>query len=327
MKKYLVITSIFPPTEAVKKFAERKDIHIIIVGDKKSPSNYDCQNTTFLSVKNKLNYKLEDKLPYNHYARKMLGYIYASKNGADIIIDTDDDNAPKDNWDFPDFNGNFDITEASNNISFLNVYKYYTDKHIWPRGFNLKDIKNENAIINKEKISNEKINVGIWQGLVDGEPDVDAIYRLIDNEKCSFNESIPPIVLNNNCYCPFNTQNTAIRKELFPLMYIPATVTFRFCDILRGLVAQPIMQIAGYKLGFTTSTVIQDRNEHDYLKDFKSEIPCYLEAYNVIEIVQNSISQNCTIKENLKRAYNSLCNNNIVTQEELVLLDAWLDDI
>lgn len=327
MKKYLVITSIFPPTEAVKKFAERKDIHIIIVGDKKSPSNYDCQNTTFLSVKNKLNYKLEDKLPYNHYARKMLGYIYASKNSADIIIDTDDDNAPKDNWNFPDFNSNFDITGASNNISFLNVYKYYTDKHIWPRGFNLKDITNKNAIINKEKISHEKINVGIWQGLVDGEPDVDAIYRLIDNEKCYFDESIPPIVLNNNCYCPFNTQNTAIRKELFPLMYIPATVTFRFCDILRGLVAQPIMQIAGYKLGFTTSTVIQDRNEHDYLKDFKSEIPCYLEAYNVIEIVQNSISQNCTIKENLKRAYNSLCNNNIVTQEELVLLDAWLDDI
>ena len=59
------------------------------------------------------------------------------------------------------------------------------------------------------------------------------------------------MVLGTGTMSPFNTQNTLIRKELFALLYLPTYVTFRFTDILRGLVAQPIMWAAGYALGFT----------------------------------------------------------------------------
>ena len=40
-------------------------------------------------------------------------------------------------------------------------------------------------------------------------------------------------------------------------MYLPTFVTFRFTDILRSYVAQPIMWNAGYRLGFTNATVTQ----------------------------------------------------------------------
>ena len=79
-------------------------------------------------------------------------------------------------------------------------------------------------------------NVGVWQGLADEDPDVDAIYRLTSDTPCYFNER-NPVVLAKGTVCPFNTQNTIIIKPLFNLLYLPTTATFRFTDILRGLVA------------------------------------------------------------------------------------------
>ena len=110
-------------------------------------------------------------------------------------------------------------------------------------------------------------------------------------------------------------------------MYLPAFVTFRFTDILRGLVAQPIMWIKGYYLGFTKATVAQERNPHNYLNDFESEIPCYLMAEKVIDIVLNAIKTEYSIAENLYLSYTALFKNGIVTKQETELVSLWLSDI
>lgn len=321
--KYIVITSIFEPTESVKKFAQTQGYKVIVVGDKKSPSIYECDNVDFISVNDKLNLELETVLPFNHYCRKMLGYLSAMQQGAELIYDTDDDNSPKENWHIPSFEGKFNTVEA--NQGFVNVYNFYTEQKIWPRGFPLNLINNPK----KTKISPnpQPCKVGIWQGLADGDPDVDAIYRLIDNTECLFDEKKLPLVFRQGALCPFNSQNTAFIKELFPLLYLPATVTFRFTDILRGLVAQPIMWNYGYELGFTTATVYQDRNIHNYLKDFESEIPCYLYAEKVIEIATKSIVHNADIYENLYNVYKGLYENNLVKEEELKILTHWIKDV
>ena len=70
----------------------------------------------------------------------------------------------------------------------------------------------------------------------------------------------------------------------FALLYLPAHVTFRFTDILRGLVAQPILWAAGYQLGFTRATVVQERNPHELLEDFESESPGYLRVEKIVDI-------------------------------------------
>jgi hypothetical protein len=170
------------------------------------------------------------------------------------------------------------------------------------------------------------VKVGVWQGLADGDPDVDAIYRLTDNRPCYFRER-DPLVLGRGTFAPFNSQNTLFFQELFPLLYLPAHVTFRFTDILRGLVAQPIMWEAGYQLGFTSATVVQERNPHDYLKDFESEIPCYLLAQKVVDVVSASVRKSVGISDNLFNAYEALLKKDIVRAEELGVLTAWLEDI
>jgi len=319
MKKYIVITSIFAPSAAVCKFAELNEYQLVVVGDLKSPKEWECENVIYLGVKEQkeLGFPIHDQLPYNHYCRKMIGYLYAIQNGAEIIVDTDDDNLPYEDWSFPSFSGEFEsIAKAQ---GFYNIYSDFTKQKIWPRGLPL-------SLINEQKDfsrSTGNYEIGIWQGLADGDPDVDAIYRLVDNTPCTF-EKRAPIILEEGTICPFNSQNTAFRKEFFPLLYLPSFVTFRFTDILRGLVAQPILWKAGFNLGFAEATVFQARNAHNYLRDFESEIPMYLQTEKVVKITLECISENNSISANLLAAYKGLLIEGIVQQCEVDLLETWL---
>jgi hypothetical protein len=260
-----------------------------------------------------------DKLPYNHYGRKMIGYLFAVGAGADMIIDTDDDNIPKAGWTFPSFDGSYETIAADQ--GFVNIYSSFTKRRIWPRGLPLDRIH-----VPALPATIQDASVGIWQGLADGDPDVDAIYRLVSNEPCYFDDRAP-LTLSPGTLSPFNSQNTAVRPQLFPLLYLPAFVTFRFTDILRGWVAQPIMWAAGYRLGFLGATVVQERNPHDYTKDFESEVPCYLHANKVYDAVSKAVSPDSSVTENLRSSYSALHEIEIVTAAELDLLDAWLGDL
>lgn len=324
MRKHIVITSIFDPTEAVFAFSKMDDYQLVVVGDKKTPEDWHCNNVDYISIaqQKSFDFELAKVLPYNHYCRKMLGYLKSIKDGADYIIDTDDDNIPKDNWNFPKFEQQYDC--ISENMGFINIYQLYTKQKIWARGLPLTLINTEFDL--DKNLFRKECKVGIWQGLADEDPDVDAIYRLTSDTACYFKER-KPVVLSIGTISPFNTQNTIIRKELFPLMYLPTYVTFRFTDILRGLVAQPIMWLYDYQLGFINATVVQKRNPHDYMKDFLSEIPMYQHCEKVIDLVSNSISKTESIETNLYYAYNSLLKENIVSEKEMITLEAWLKDI
>ncbi len=323
MKNAIVITSIFKPTEAIVAFSKMTGHNLIVIGDKKTPAGWQCDNVDFISVaiQEKLDFEIAKILPFNHYCRKMLGYLTAIKNGATCIIDTDDDNIPKPGWHFPDFDNRFDCVPESK--GFVNIYQLFTAQKIWPRGLPL-NLINKNFNLEKQLVSHA-CKVGIWQALADEDPDVDAVYRLTDDTPCYFNQRAP-VVLGTRTVSPFNSQNTMIRKELFPLLYLPTFVTFRFTDILRGLVAQPIMWLYGYHLGFTDATVVQKRNPHNYMDDFVSEMPMYEHSEKVVELVCAVISQSDTIENNLLRAYNSLLKANIVCEKEIITLKAWLND-
>lgn len=320
----IVITSIFNPTEAVSAFSLNKAYKLVVVGDKKTPKDWSYEGVDYLSVDDQqsIGSYLKDLLPYNHYCRKMMGYIYAIKNGSEVIVDTDDDNIPNSDWNFPNFQDEFDFIKGKN--GFVNIYELFTEQKIWPRGLPLRLINTKFDLSNS--VINQEARVGVWQGLADEDPDVDAIYRLTNNAPCYFDRR-KPVVLDKGAITPFNSQNTAFRKELFPLLYLPTYVTFRFTDILRGLVAQPIMWLYDYHLGITDATVIQKRNPHDYFKDFVSEIPMYQYSEDVVDLVTGSTRASSSIEENLFVAYEALNTKGIVEAKELQVLNAWLKDI
>ena len=325
-RRFIAITTIFPPTDAVKRFSQLNDWQLVVAGDRKTPADWKCDRTIFLSLQDqeRSDFSLGKMLPQNHYCRKMMGYLKAMALGAEVIADTDDDNLPKPDWGFPRFDGSHLVSRPG--PRFVNIYRSFTDMHIWPRGFPLDLISSKESVLSDDELEEKVVKVGVWQGLADNDPDVDAIYRLTSNEPCTF-RTRREIVLGAGSACPFNSQNTAFRRELFPLMYLPGFVTFRFTDILRSLVAQPIMWSKGYLLGVSSPTVVQERNPHDYMRDFESEIPCFMHSKKAVGIVSDAITPRASVSENLVEAYGALLKNGIVVEKELELLSVWLKDL
>jgi len=326
MNQYIVITSIYQPTKAVKGFASLPDWHTIVVGDRKSPSDWDCAGVDFLSVNQQtsLDFKLSHLLPFNHYCRKMLGYLVAIQKGATVIFDTDDDNIPKNEIKVPTVD--LKTVLIPENLGFVNIYQWYTQQTIWPRGLPLNSVKQSTDWMTQIIPATDDCKVKIWQGLADGDPDVDAIYRLTNNSPCYF-QNRGNILLGINTIVPFNSQATFFHRDCLPLMYLPATVSFRFTDILRGIVAQPILWSKGWHLGFTNPIVFQDRNEHDFMKDFQQEVPMFLQVEKTLEIVSEVLTPAMEITEMLVAAYSALSEYKIVDVQEIELLQAWLEDL
>jgi len=183
-------------------------------------------------------------------------------------------------------------------------------------------------IQSQEKLSSTTTatcEIGAWQGLADDDPDVDAIFRMLFNKKIKF-KPYQSVYINNNSYCPFNSQNTFWQKKVFPLLYLPATTSFRYTDILRSYVAQRIFRELNLHLGFTKATVFQERNFHDLLKDFNDEIECYLNTNTVIEKL-DSLELNGNSCDMLKACYQCLIQNEMVKESEMELLDFWILDL
>ena len=326
MHKAIVITSIYPASSSVRKWTTFSDWKVVVAGDKKTPTDWNCHPAMYLSVadQERAQFQIARKLPWNHYARKLIGYLVAIEQGAEIIMDTDDDNMPKSDWSIPEFLGNYLMTPPG--MGFVNIYSYFTDQHIWPRGFPLNRVCEPAARLDCSAMLTAPVRIGIWQGLADGDPDVDAIYRMTVNTPCFFGVK-PPVVLGVGTVSPFNSQNTAFIQPVFPLMYLPASVSFRSTDIIRGLVAQPILWSAGYSLGFTRATVVQNRNDHLFLSDFESEIPCYLYPEKIMDVVEGAVSSLYSIESNLINAYENLIRHNLIPKCEMDLVLAWVQDI
>ena len=319
--KFIVITTIHGKTDAIRSFEKKDGWHIVLVGDQKTPSINSSRNLTFLSVNDqeKLGYDFIKYCPYNHYARKNIGYLYAIQQGAEIIYDTDDDNWPTENWGLDNFSCERQYVTTQ---KFVNIYRHFTDNFIWPRGYPLDEIHNqsENRVITRDIAS-----IGVWQGLVDLEPDVDAIYRLVIKESIRFARN-KPIFLGENVYCPFNSQNTYWHKDAFPYLYLPAMTSFRFTDILRGYIAQKLMWSQNLYLGFYPADVYQKRNSHNLLTDFRQEIESYLNVKPIVNIINELQLKNSPI-ENLKKAYSSLVSAGFCIDSEIILCQAWLNDL
>ena len=328
MKKCIVITTINDYKDTSIEDFLIYDYDLIIVGDLKTPhKSYDNKNIIYIHPeKNLTNYQLfSNKLPFNHYSRKNIGYLYAIKNKYDVIFDTDDDNYPLENFEnWKTLKDTKIITEPK----FPNIYSLFTNVHIWPRGFPLELInKSEEIKINDNNIIYS--NIGIYQSIANDDPDVDAIFRLTNqnyNKNIIFDED-KSFILNKNVYTQGNTQITFwICKELFHLLYIPCTVSFRFCDILKMYIAQKCMWEYNKQLCYISPIVKQKRNDHDLMKDFISEYSMYSSIFNIINRIFEDIKLNGD-KEDIIIIYKKLLENNIVKEEEINILQEWINAI
>lgn len=326
--KTIVITSINSYENTSIKDFLKYDFNIILVGDKKTNhSSYLNKNVLYIHPTENTKFdKFEKLLPYNHYCRKNIGYLYALLNGSELIFDTDDDNYPLDN-----FNTWKDeiVYEKITGSKYPNILTLFTNEYIWPRGYPLELLQTEQTIEHNEVSLNDLKNIGIIQSIADGDPDVDAIYRLTNQ---SYNKDINFIsnrgyVIDKNIYVQGNTQATIWNdRKLFHLLYVPCTVSFRFCDILKMYIAQRCMWEYNKLFCYISPIVKQDRNEHDYMLDFKSEYSMYTNILYILESIFDKIKLNGDAND-LLLIYIELYKNEIVKEKEIELVEEWLKNI
>jgi hypothetical protein len=323
-----VITSINKPNRVIKKYhslCNKLGINFVIIGDQKTPIYPKKYNFYNIQSQNQFRFDINKSLPLNSYSRKNVGYLIAMKNKSTIITETDDDNYPKDY-----FFENLELKRVLPLISgpkWINILKIFSKKNnniIWPRGFPLDEI-NE---IHKIRLKKTLITSPIQQRLCDGNPDVDAIYRLTKKNKFhTFKNN--NYALDNKSICPFNSQNTVWHEICFPLMYLPSYCTMRATDIWRGFIALRILKNYNWNLSFLKSTVIQNRNIHNLLDDFNLEYPVYKNT-RIFNDTLNKIklsSKKTDMLINFFKCYKELTKNRIIEKKELELVSKWLMDI
>ncbi len=262
-----------------------------------------------------------DLIPYRHYCRKNLGYLYAISKGAKLVFDTDDDNIPYDA-----FGREVDRKVRGRLLSgpgWVNIYKHFIDGvQIWPRGLPLDAIESAGTFAAHPT----EADCPIQQFLADNDPDVDAIFRLTTRGEFFFRRNESPIILDQDCWVPFNSQNTIFFADAFPLLYLPCHVSFRMTDIWRSFVAQAALWHCKLRVSFHAPTVEQIRNSHDLMKDFADEVVGYLDNRKIGRILTEAlatISPQAPLAAAALQLWRSLQTNGIVPPQEMPILESW----
>jgi hypothetical protein len=325
-----VVTSIQAPTRGVREIAVGMDRvgEFIVVGDRKSPDTWECDGVRFLSYAQQLemNFRCSAVIPANSYARKMLGYLLAFSNGVQWIRETDDDNSPYASFfdEPPEFLAG---REPSPKSKWVNIYSFFTDRAIWPRGLPLQHSRRS-----PEQAVQGTVATGlvVLQAVADGDPDVDAVYRLTapDTSDVIFDQA-EPLIIRAGTWTPFNSQATTWPVELLPLMYLPSTCSFRMTDIWRSYVAQRLMPTLGATLVITGPIVFQDRNEHDLMRDFHDEIEGYVGYERLVQVLEDTPVAGGvdSVLSDLRGLYVALIAAGFFTSDEMPILDAWIADM
>ena len=276
MKKFIISTTINPPTEAIEKFDNLKDWNLIVSGDLKTPKNYKLKNGVYIGPKDqeKISKKLSNLIGWNCIQRRNFAMIMAYKQGADIIATIDDDNIPFSNW------GKNLLIEnkvkakkyITNEDAFdpISVTNY---KHLWHRGFPLQILKNKNKRKDIKKInSNFDVKADFWNG----DPDIDAICRMEHAPECKFQTSVFPFTSNK--ISPFNSQNTYLKRKVMEHYFL-----FPHIGRMDDIWASYYVEAKGFKVLYNKPSVYQQRNVHDLTKDMKKEYIGYENNLNLIK--------------------------------------------
>lgn len=296
---YIATTTINKPTEALKKFSNFKNFKLVVALDKKS-KEFKLDNTIILDTKTQERKwpKLSKLIGWNCVARRNFAILESYERGADIIALVDDDNIPLDNW------GKDVLVDKKINAKLIKTNKKVFDpvgfagyKNLWHRGYPLEMINDRKYSIGKNKKIIPKIQASFWNG----DPDIDAIARILFKPSCYFKNKKFPFFSNK--ISPFNSQNTFISKDILPDYFL-----FPGIGRMEDIWASYYVASKKYNIIYTKPTVFQKRNKHDLMVDFKNE---YLGYINNLKLIN-------ALEKNPENITNFLPNNSLKAFDEWI---------
>ncbi|MHB1734861.1 hypothetical protein [Ferrimicrobium acidiphilum] len=278
MMKTIVTTTINPPTEAIRRYDEMEDWNLIVIGDRKTPSDYRLERGRYLSPADQERYDsaLSDAIGWNCIQRRNFGILLAYEMGADVIALIDDDNIPQANWGKQILVGSeAEVHYYETSLDAFDPVGATNHPSLWHRGYPLELLSQRRY----DQMVSRKVMVDIDAGFWNGDPDIDAICRLEHAPECDFDRALFPLA--GSATAPFNSQNTMLSRRVVPYYFLYPHIG-RMDDIW----AAYYVQAHGFQAVFSEPSVYQDRNEHDLIRDLKAEIVGYTNNLSLIRDLQ-----------------------------------------
>ena len=286
----------------------------------------------FLSIEDQKNLGFETVkyLKYGVYQRKNMGFLYAVQHGAKYIYDTDDDNHPYgEKISFDVETGNKTYLMYDSERHHYNTFEHFGQSTLWPRGYPL-DMIDKPPVRTYKRC--KKVRALVQQGVVDGDPDLDAIQRLTRKDAdvkfvVYFDIKAEPVILPHRSFAPYNTQNTFHHYDAFFSLMLPQTVTFRVNDIWRGYITQRLLWDIGGHLAYYPPNAYQDRTPHNFLKDFYQEDDLYKYTNLLTEFLLKFNSTKNNILERHFEIVKGMYKLDILDALDVRLARAWARDM
>jgi len=238
----------------------------------------------------KLGYACSDLLRWRDPARRSIGVLEAAKDGADVIIMADDDNLPLDGGYFSDHLMALAVPHSGLVLQPGDTWADPGQLLIPPvhhRGFP-HELWHPGRPLSLGHGS--RLRAGVNQGLVLGDPDIDAAERITSRPACLGVSPVADagVILSPGAYAPFNAQNTAFRRELLPLMVMHAPAG-RFLDIWAAYIAERVMRETGWHVRYGRPYAWQERNDHVLAGDMALELRGYAETLAFTEALNRAV--------------------------------------
>lgn len=259
----IVTTTINPVTKAVTLFDAMQNWHLIVVGDKRTPTDYCLQNGTYVSPQAQESYdkELSDSIGWNCIQRRNFGILMAYDMGADVIALVDDDNIPYEGWGEKLLVGReSSVNTYATELPVFDPVGATNMKHLWHRGFPLQ-------LLAKRSYGNVSVTpvcADVQADFWNGDPDIDAVCRMEHAPDCQFDPGSFPIASNK--MSPFNSQNTFILRSVVKDYFL-----FPHIGRMDDIWASYYVQSKGRRVVYAEPSVTQERNVHNLVRDMQQE--------------------------------------------------------
>ena len=309
------------------------DMAFFVVGDEQTPER-ECREllrdlgpAEYYSPEDqrRLGYESVELLNWRHPGRRSIGFLEAVRAGADVIVSADDDNLALDDSYFNTFDsilgGPFHGLQATSRRGWVDA-GWFLQPPVHHRGF---PHQLWHPFSPPELQTVVDARVGVAAGLWLGDPDIDAVTRMVNMPTCLAASPVTDagFVVDPSCYSPFNSQNTAFVRELLPVLLM-LTPYGRFDDIWSSYVAERVMREHGWVVHYGRPYVWQERNDHSLIRDLGVEIEGMEATLRFTEALDSMPLQGKAILDDAARVFELLASSEFGRVGELGR--AWARD-
>jgi hypothetical protein len=267
--------------------------------------------------------------------RRNVALLHALTLGPDVVVTVDDDNRPLDPERYlASFVDGFTRDATSVTRSSTGWYNpgHVLDPPVHHRGYPLDQRRDRGRYVtgrDRPTMAGGEWppRVGVVAGLWFGDPDVDAIERIVNSPGVTGFRSgsgARDVVLGSGTWAPFNTQNTAYAWPVAPLMQCLVGVG-RYDDIWMSYVARWVMEGHGWTVRYGYPLAIQARNDHDLLDDLENELYGYRNTPELVRQLRLHEPPATSPLDALEVGYDVVACVG-VPGRTLRACEAWLDD-